>query len=98
MTKPDQFTVGFRGDFSPAEEDALTRAGYRVYRNAIHPVVTMWNNDVSTAQVSGDPRPRHVITAVTAGDANEAARKVKELIGRDDLEDLIVDLGVASEG
>jgi hypothetical protein len=79
MTGQPPFTVGFRGEFTPEEEDALRRAGFGVHRDSIQSSA-VWSGDPSTAT---ELRSRHVITQVDAPDSQSALRRVAEILGRE---------------
>ncbi len=49
MTEQLRFTVGFRGEMTREDEEALRQAGFGVYRDAIQTGAALYGNDPSTA-------------------------------------------------
>ncbi len=79
MTEQLRFTVGFRGEMTREDEEALRQAGFGVYRDAIQTGAALYGNDPSTAV---ELKSRHVITQVDAPDSQSALRRVVEILGR----------------
>ena len=79
-THQPRFTVGFRGELTPDDEDALRHAGFGVYRDGIQTGAVWSGNDPSTAT---ELQGRHVVTQVDAPDSQSALRRVEEILGRE---------------
>ena len=81
MAERLEFVVGFRGDFTGEEEDALQRAGFGVHRHGVQTSDAWWVGP-------DDPRAvewtsRHVVTHVEAKDRDSALQPVRDAVGRD---------------
>jgi hypothetical protein len=78
-------TIGFRGDFKENDQTKLRNAGFDVYPESIRAGAAYWPGEGEPPE---DWNARHVVVG-DAADREDAARKVRDLLGRD-LPDLIV--------